>query len=306
MLTPDYESCQSSTHLWAVGRRVYAVSNFDMQNAFRAAEPDARDPYIDLVGKIVKVVETLAEEPDGLSLRDLASRTGYIKSSVHRMLSSLKRHGYIEQERNRGLYRLGVQFAVIGRSVRHGLIELSRPRLRELVERFDETVYLAVLRNDSAFFAEVQETTRDLRLVGPLGAHVHYHATAAGKAIAAFLPPDRALALLRRGTLPRVTDRTLTDPDRVRQEWATVMRRGYAVNNEETIIGAIFLGAPVFDARRAVCGSLSIGIPKARYSGALGREIAAGLIDACQRTSAALAQIGYVHESETQTGQTAS
>jgi DNA-binding IclR family transcriptional regulator len=71
------------------------------------------DHYIALVGKVVRVVETLRDEPDGLSLQDLASRTGYVKSSIHRMLQSLRIHGYIEQDVTGGKYRLGMRLLVL-------------------------------------------------------------------------------------------------------------------------------------------------------------------------------------------------
>ena len=71
------------------------------------------DHYIALVGKVVRVVETLRDEPDGLSLQDLASRTGYVKSSIYRMLQSLRIHGYIEQDVTGGKYRLGMRLLVL-------------------------------------------------------------------------------------------------------------------------------------------------------------------------------------------------
>jgi len=54
--------------------------------------------YIALVGKVVRIAGTLRDEPEGLSLHDLAMRTGYVKSSVHRILQSLGRHGYIDKD----------------------------------------------------------------------------------------------------------------------------------------------------------------------------------------------------------------
>ena len=57
-----------------------------------------KDHYIELVGKTLHLMETLRDEPEGLNLQDLAARTGQVKSSAHRILNSLRRHGYVEQE----------------------------------------------------------------------------------------------------------------------------------------------------------------------------------------------------------------
>ena len=65
------------------------------------------------MGKVVGVVETLRDEHDGFSLQDLALGTGDVKSSPHRMLRSLRIHGYIEQDVTGGKYHLGMRLLVL-------------------------------------------------------------------------------------------------------------------------------------------------------------------------------------------------
>lgn len=258
-----------------------------------------RDHYIELVGKIANIVEVLRHEPNGLSLQELAARTGYIKSSVHRIVNSLKRHSYIEQETPGGVYRLGVQFLLVARSMKTGnnLVQLARPYLETLVSSFDETVYLAVLRQGRGIFVDVEETRRDLRLVGPMSAEVHFHATAAGKAIAAFLPAESRAALLRNFHPLPLTRKTRLKVEEIEGEWAEVRGAGYAINDEETIPGAIFLAAPIFDGRKAVCGSLTVGLPKSRYSGDLKKRLVPVLKENCGQLSMKLEATGYICQS---------
>lgn len=255
--------------------------------------------YIELIGKTVVILETLRDNPDGLSLQDVAARSGQVKSSVHRTLRSLIHHGYIEQDMPGGVYRLGLQILVLARGVRiiNNLVELARPYSREFMETFDESTYLAVLRHGRGVFLDVQETRRDLRLVGPLGAEVHFHATAAGKVMAAFFPRNRIEALLKSLRQAPLTKRTLLSRSQIEREWAIVRKRGYALNDEETIVGAIFLAAPIFDATGGICGSISIGVPKPRYSAKLGERIVSELTSSCRRLSDALKAVHYVHES---------
>jgi DNA-binding IclR family transcriptional regulator len=258
-----------------------------------------RDYQIELVDKLVRVLETLRDAPAGLALQEIARRTGYVKSSIHRTLSSLKRHGYVEQASPGGSYRLGVQCLLLARGVKEGieLLRYARPFLQEIVDVFNESAYLAILRGGRGIFVEVAEARRrDLRLVGPLGASVFYHATAAGKALAAFLPPEARGSLLRSLDLRGLTPRTLTRRAEVEREWTLVARRGFAMNREESIVGAVFLAAPVFDAERAVCASISVGVPKARYTPTNGRRIAMHLKAACSRLTEALQLAGYSHE----------
>ncbi|NWG13675.1 MAG: IclR family transcriptional regulator [Acidobacteria bacterium] len=253
--------------------------------------------YIELVGKVVRVAETLRFEPSGLSLQDLANRTGYVKSSVHRILQSLKRHGYIEQDAAGGKYRLGIQFLVLATGLvsRMELVKMGQPYLEELVERFNENAYLAELHRGKGIFVDVHEAPSELRLTSPRLAEVHFHATAAGKAIAAFLPDEVRAAMLHDGNQRALTVHTKTDPDEIERDWSEVRRAGYAINDEETVLGAAFLAAPLFDSRMRVCGSISVGVPKARFSPTLAKDIAVYLVDACRRFSEKLSATGYVH-----------
>lgn len=75
----------------------------------------ARTYQIELVDKVVRILETLRDAPSGLTLQDLARRTGYVKSSIHRTLGSLKRHGYVEQIAPGGPYSLGAQCLLLAR-----------------------------------------------------------------------------------------------------------------------------------------------------------------------------------------------
>lgn len=258
-----------------------------------------RNYQIELIDKLVRVLEALRDAPAGLTLQELTRQTGYVKSSIHRTLSSLKRHGYVEQVAAGGSYRLGVQCLLLARGLKEGieLLRYGRPFLQEIVDTFNESAYLAVLRGGRGIFVEVAEARRrDLRLVGPLGAGVFYHATAAGKVFAAYLPPEARAALLRSLELRRLTPRTLTRRQDVDREWSLVARRGVALNREESIVGAIFFAAPIFDAERAICAALSVGVPKARYSPATGRKIATHLKAACTRLTESLQLAGYTHE----------
>jgi DNA-binding IclR family transcriptional regulator len=258
-----------------------------------------RTYQIELIDKTVRIIEALRDAPGGLSLQELARQTGFVKSSIHRTLGSLKRHGYVEQTAAGGPYRLGVKCLLLARGLKEGieLLAYPRPSLQELVNAWNESAYLAILRGGRGIFVEVTEARRrELRLIGPLGASVFYHATAAGKAFAAFLPPEAQAALLKTIELRPLTERTVTRRADVAREWALVAKRGVALNREESIVGAVFLAAPIFDAERCVCAAISVGIPTARYSSKIGRQIAEHLKTVCQQLSDVLQVAGYTHD----------
>jgi IclR family acetate operon transcriptional repressor len=261
-----------------------------------ANQPAQRDHNIQLIDKVACLIEVLRHRPNGLSLDETATRAGYVKSTVHRILQSLKKHSFVEQDGPGGLYRLGFQFQLIARGLnnRNSIVQLARPFLIQFVAAWSETAYLAVVRGDSAVFLDVEEGQRDLRLVGPMSAEVHFHATAAGKAIAAFMPDESRKAILAALSPERLTGRTLTSAEEIEQDWGCIRRRGYALNDEETIPGAVFVAAPLFDTRGTPCGSLSVGIPKSRCSDELIGRMAPELIEACRQLTLRIEAAGLV------------
>ncbi len=93
------------------------------------------------------------------------------------------------------------------------------------------------------------------------------------------------------GTL---TAKTLTKRFPVAKDWAEIRRRGHGIN-EISIMGVFFSGSPIFDSSHSIGGSISIGIPKPRYSTELGKKIAVHLKDACRRLSLSLEKAGCNH-----------
>jgi DNA-binding IclR family transcriptional regulator len=127
-----------------------------------------------------------------------------------------------------------------------------------------------------------------------MSAEVHFHATAAGKAIAAFLSDELRASILTALDPERMTGKTIVSAAGIEREWIEVRKRGYALNDEETIPGAVFVAAPLFDSRGTPCGSLSVGIPKFRCSDSLIDRLAPDLVEVCCQLTARIEAAGLV------------
>jgi len=231
--------------------------------------------HIDLTVKTMNVLESLVESADGASLTELTQRLGLVKSSVFRILFTLRELGYVEQIGENGLYRLTFKITGLVRRSIEGLTlsTLARPHLIRLRDRVQESVWLAELRAHGIVLIDVVEASHRLKLSFDVGDLCPIHATAVGKAIAAYLPPEQVEALLPKGTLPTLTSRTLTNRAQLKAELDRVRQQQYAVNAEETIKGAILIGAPLFDSQGKVFAGISVSAPTARCSLKKRREI---------------------------------
>jgi DNA-binding IclR family transcriptional regulator len=223
----------------------------------------------------MSVLESLVESAEGESLKDIAARLGLIKSSVFRILFTLKELGYVEQVSASGRYRLSFKTTgLVRRSVEHlTLCKLARPRLVSLRDRLQESVWLAERRRHGIVLIDVVEASHPLKLSFDVGDLCPIHATALGKAIAAHLSPEQVDALLPKGKLPKLTSHTLTRRSKLKAELLRVRRQGYAINAEETIAGVILVGAPLFDSLGRVFAGISVSAPTARCSAQKRRKI---------------------------------
>ena len=231
--------------------------------------------HIDLTVKTMSVLESLAESAEGESLKDIAAQVRLVKSSVFRILFTLKEIGYVEQVGESGRYRLTFKTrALVRRSTEHlTLCNLVRPHLVNLRDRLKESVWLAELRRHGIVLIDTVEVSHPLKLSFAVGDLCPVHATALGKAIAAYLSPKQVNALLPKGKLPKFTSRTLTSRGDLKSELVRVHRQGYAMNDEETIEGAVLVSAPLFDCLGNAFAGISVSAPTARCSSIKRREI---------------------------------
>ena len=86
------------------------------------------------------------------------------------------------------------------------------------------------------------------------------HCTALGKAVLAFLPPQRVRTILVRQGMARHTPRTIMAVSAMERELSRVRRQGYAVDDVEFEDGVRCVGAPIFDHRGTPIAAISVGV----------------------------------------------
>ena len=217
--------------------------------------------------RVVDILELLARSHDGLPLREVSAELEAPKSSLLPLLRALTSRGYLVQGRA-GDYRLGLRALALGTgsAAARGLPDVARPALLELARRTGETVFLGALTADglAVVYVDKVESEQLIRYAAGVGDRRPLHATSSGKAILAFLPPERRDEILRALPLTRHTDRTLTSVAALRAALEEVRRAGVAVSIDELVRGASGVAAPVFDRTGQVAGACTIGGPTDR------------------------------------------
>lgn len=217
---------------------------------------------VNLVDRIFVILEylSLATEPKGPT--DIAQATGLHKSTVHRLLTAMNDRGYVERDKN-GTYRIGVKLVEIASNHINNL-ELhaeARPFLNEIREELGLSVYLGILDNREVVYVEKLDSGRNLRLYTQIGLRVPAYCSSLGKCLLANMSGDDLDYLLYGVTLDKFTENTITSKKQLKTHLREVRKQGWAMDNEEYIVGNRCVAAPIFDYRGEAIAAVSVSGP---------------------------------------------
>ncbi len=256
------------------------------------ATPTSRksDYWVPMVANAFKILEAFTSGDTGLRQHEISKLTTVNGTSTFRILFTLGRLGYVWRDPATQKYQLGNKIAEAAqRATSQGaLVQLARAHLERLRDRFDETVNLATLQNNQVFYQEVLESTNPFRLTLPAGSLAPVHSTALGKAIAAFLPEERLRALLSGYKFVRLTPRTLRTRKALMRNLASVRRKGYSLDREESVVGVSCVATPILDASGHSLAAISLAAPSQRM-----RRKEREVTGALKQASAAISRLSH-------------
>ncbi|MDW5375977.1 IclR family transcriptional regulator C-terminal domain-containing protein [Halomonas sp. HP20-15] len=214
----------------------------------------------------LNILEGLAAAPGGLGLSDIAQIVGLAPSTTHRLLQALHKQGYIMQDAELGLWKIGVKTFQVGNTFLEArdFVATARPYLRRLTQDSGETANLAIRDDGMAVFLAQSESPQMMRMITRLGSRAPLHASGVGKALLAWLPEREVERILQSRGLNRVTENTLDTPARLRESLAAIRRQGYACDREEHAIGLNCVAASLHDQDGLPLAAISVSGPVAR------------------------------------------
>jgi len=225
------------------------------------------------VDRALDLLEALSAAEGEVSITSLAARTGLHVSTVHRLLATLLRRGYVRQNPETSRYYAGAKLATLaeGRSRFGEMRQRARPILRAITEATRETANLVVMDDTAAVYIDTVPSPQ-------------VHATGAGKCLLAALPVVKRDALLDRLDLRPYTPHTLVDPAVLRRALDEARERGFSIDDEEYDDGVRCIALPVGGMNDAVA-AISVSAPASRFS----RQRCLELVPLLRRSAAELA-----------------
>ena len=218
---------------------------------------------VQVIARVGQVFRALYDEPQGLSLAQLADRIGLPRSTVHRIVTALAAEGFIASASPAGRVRIGPEFARLASSSRADLWEEAEPYMQRIFDEIGETVDCSVMDGDHVRVIHGIPARHHLRVTADVGTTFPLHCSSKGRAILAAYPADVAARMLP-AELERYTDKTVTDVGELLKELERVRETGIAYNREEATLG-ICAAAIVIRESSGVLLAISVPVPTQRY-----------------------------------------
>ncbi len=244
---------------------------------------------IQVIQRMVALLDALADSPDPVSLKKLTQITGLHSSTAHRILNDMVNARYIDRVEP-GTYRLGLRFLELGNIVKSRLNvrDAALDFMRALHKKTQQTINLSVRQGDEIVYIDRAFSERSgMQVVRAIGGRGPLHLTSTGKLFLSIEEPEAIRAYAIRTKLNGHNKNSITELTRLEQELTLVREKGYARDNEELELGVRCMAAGIHDDSGKLIAGLSISAPADR----LKEEWLIDLMDTANQISAAL---GYI------------
>ncbi|MFY9969025.1 MAG: IclR family transcriptional regulator C-terminal domain-containing protein [Roseiarcus sp.] len=228
-----------------------------------SADAPPRSDSVQSLVRALGIINQLAETDEGMTLSRIAQRVDLAPSTVHRLLTTLEQERYVRFDADRRLWSVGVQTFVAGGAFlqSRSLIAVARPYMRALMEECGESVNLAIEDDCEAIYVHQVERRSTMRPPARAGARVPLHCSGVGKALLSAMSEKHLENALPGEGMPRLTANTIVSRSMLRDDVAQARERGFAVDDEEHVVGLRCVATPVFDEFGEAMAALSISGP---------------------------------------------
>ncbi|MFN3698842.1 MAG: IclR family transcriptional regulator [Dictyoglomus sp.] len=241
---------------------------------------------INSANQTLEILEYIVLSGREVSLKEISEEIGLHISTVHRYLSSLVEKGYVRKTPN-GFYKPGFRILELSSYILQSLDlrDIARPFLIELMEKTKQTVHLTIKDGYEGVYIDKVEGPGTLPMMSRVGMRMPLYSTSFGKILLAYSSESYIEDYLKKVPLIPRTEKTITDPLKLREELKKVKRQGYAFDEEENERGIKCIGAPIFDFSGNVVAAVSISGYYLNFEGENRERLLKELLNTCEKIS---------------------
>lgn len=210
----------------------------------------------------LKILEILSEN-GMMTISEMAEILQVDKSTVSRLVETLRYHDMVQLNKSTKKYQLGLRILNLGTSLESNfsVLHIARPIIRDVAEELNQSVHLAAFNNTMAYVIDQSVRSSSYSLSANIGMIEPMHASSVGKCILAYRREEKIHQMLEHYEYMKYTEKTILDKEALLQELARIRKQGFAVDDEEVVMGVRCVAVPVFDIGKHVGYSLGISGP---------------------------------------------
>lgn len=241
------------------------------------SESQPKKTAIQVIERMMALLDALAENRDPVSLKELARGTGLHPSTAHRILNDMVIARFVDRT-DPGHYRLGMRLLELGNLVkgRLNVREAALELMRNLHKVTGQTVNLSVRQGDEIVYIErAYNEFSGMQVVRAIGGRAPLHLTSVGKLFLSADDPKNVRSYATRTGLAGHTQNSITELARLDRELALVRSHGYSRDNEELELGVRCMAAGIRDDTGKLIAGLSLSAPADRLQESWLKELTA-------------------------------
>ena len=222
---------------------------------------DTATPDASAVKRAFRILECLGDARRGLNISEISRKLRIPKSSVHVIVLTLERLGYIERQSSGLGYSLGRKASFPGHVLGRKALLLAgaaQPQMRVLVEGLTLSACLVAPEDDQGVVIQKLDALGTVDFKSYVGRRIDLHCTAAGKVILAFGNVDVRNLVLSQPAFTPHTPKTIVNPRILMRELEQTKKLGFAFNDEEDELNVRSVAVPVISGVGRFVGSLSV------------------------------------------------
>lgn len=234
-----------------------------------------------IVERAAKVLRTLSQfRSEGASTSRIATAAGLPRPTVHRLLTTLHREGFVDRDHATSAWYLGPELFVLGSTAatRYDLAGLARPHVKALALATGESAFFSARRGDETVCLLREDGDFPIRsFVLYAGARFPLGVVSAGQVVLAHLP-DREIDEYLGWVDLTAEFGEHHSADAVRERIRRTRADGYSTNPGLVVEGSWGMAAAVFDQRDRPEWALTLTGIEPRFPPERRRELGALLL----------------------------
>ena len=220
------------------------------------------------VGKALAILDFVAGFERPVRFSELLSQSQYPKATLYRFLKVLTGQNMLTHNADSGTYSLGIRLVSLAHAAwkNASLAPIAKEYTEALAIETGETVHLAQFDNGQVIFVDKVKLNTRIETMAQAGMVAPAYCTGVGKAMLAFMAPERLELVLQQQSFFSYTPNTKRSAQCVKTELKAIRKDGVAYDREEHEEGIISIAAPILSSNGGVIGAVSIATSTTRQS----------------------------------------